>query len=247
MREPGRCGIAAVLLASLLGCDDSSGPEVTDQANPAPASGAPALALFARPFVGDYRVLNYFDHDIPNGGAVPSGGYQLTWRGEHSIPGIHTGGYDGHTGIDWIMPVGTPLLAMADGLVLFAGETGPVYCGLTNETLPSTIVRIGHRASNDEVFVVVYNHMSQAEVRTNDRVVAGQQIGRSGASGCVGRDGTPHLHLETLRITNTNNGAAASVDPYGWEGPGVDPWSQRPAGATSVWLWRAGEAPSLVR
>jgi murein DD-endopeptidase MepM/ murein hydrolase activator NlpD len=246
-RIPSRIAISMLALASLFGCDGSSGPEVSDEPSPSPSSGAATLPMFNRPFNGEFRILNYFDHDIPNGGLDPSGGYQLTWRGERSIPGIHIGGYDGHTGVDWIMPVGTPLLAMADGLVLFAGETAPRYCWLQDEVVSQVLVSIGHRAPNGDIYVTDYNHMSRADVTANQRVTPGQQVGLSGASGCVGRDGTPHLHLNVSRISNTNNGEPSHVDPYGWEGSGIDPWAQHPSGATSVWLWRPGEAPSLVR
>lgn len=247
MRHRISSSLAILVSASLLGCSGDSGNDVQDDPAPSPASGAGTLPLFSRPFSGDYPVLNYFDHDVPNGGGAASGGYQLTWRGEHAIPGIHIGGYDGHTGIDWIMPVGTPLFAVADGVVLFAGESGPAFCGLTNEMLTTINVLIRHRAPNGETYVINYNHMSRVDVRTNATVSAGQPIGASGASGCVGRDGTPHLHFNVVRTTNTNGGVAAHVDPYGWEGPGADPWAQHPQGATSVWLWRPGEAPSLVR
>jgi murein DD-endopeptidase MepM/ murein hydrolase activator NlpD len=145
------------------------------------------------------------------------------------------------------MPVGTPLFAVADGLVLFAGESAPAHCHLTNETLTQIHVVIGHRAPNGDIYVIDYNHMSRADVATNARVNAGQPIGASGASGCVGRDGTPHLHFNVVRTTNTNGGVSAHVDPYGWQGRGADPWAQHPQGASSVWLWRPGEAPSLVR
>ena len=236
-----------IMAGTLFGCGGDGGLEVQDDPSPAPANGAATLPLFVRPFSAEYPVLNYFDHDIPNSGRSPSGGYQLTWQGERAIPGIHIGGYDGHTGIDWVMPVGTPLFAVVDGLVVFAGESDPEYCGLTNETLRQVHVVIGHRTANGEVYVINYNHMSRADVVTNSRVTAGQPIGASGASGCVGRDGTPHLHLNVVRTTNTNSGRSAHVDPYGWQGPGVDPWSQHPEGTASVWLWRTGEAPSLVR
>jgi murein DD-endopeptidase MepM/ murein hydrolase activator NlpD len=243
-----RFAATTVMCVCLLGCEDGSdGPDVTDEPKPTPGSGAPTLPLFYRPFDGDFRVLNYFDHDIPNGGEKPSGGYQLTWRGEHSIPGVHTGGYDGHTGVDWIMPVGTPLLAMASGVVLFAGETTPSYCWLQDQVVSQILVSVGHRAPNGEIYVSAYNHMSRADVVTDQRVMPGERLGLSGASGCVGRDGTPHLHLNISRITTTNNGDAAHVDPYGWEGMGVDPWAQHPEGAASVWLWQPGEAPSLIR
>lgn len=237
-------GLCIGVLSFLAACDGGSGGEPVNEMTPTPGPSNVVQPLFGRPFAGDYPLLNYFDHDHPDP-IADKNGYQLTWRAARAVPGIHIQGYDGHTGIDWIMPVGTPLYAMADGLVTFAGPTQPQYCFLQDEVNSTIAVSIGHRTSTNEVYVSRFTHMSRVDVAVGDRVTAGQQVGLSGATGCVGKAGTPHVHLEVSRISNTNNGAPTSVDPYGWEGAGVDPWSVNPRGATSVWLWRDGQAPAL--
>jgi hypothetical protein len=60
-------------------------------------------------------------------------------------------------------------------------------------------------------------------------VEAGDYLGTSGKSGFV--VGGAHLHFEVR-----HNGR--QVDPYGWQGPGVDPCAAWVAGCeASIWLW----------
>jgi murein DD-endopeptidase MepM/ murein hydrolase activator NlpD len=239
-----------LLVLCLSGCgggdsDENDAPPITDDRNPAPSTANTVVPRFYRPFQGVYPVLNLFDHDRPLGPAAQTGGYQLTWRGERAFPDAHNVGYDSHTGIDWIMPEGTPLLAMADGLVLFAGETAPAYCVLEDRIATTLRVTIRYLVAGEETFSSVYTHMGRVDVAVGDQVTAGQQVGLSGATGCVGAGKIPHLHMEIYRVSNTNNGHPTLIDPYGWQGSGTDPWSQDPNGAASVWLWQSGEAPSL--
>jgi murein DD-endopeptidase MepM/ murein hydrolase activator NlpD len=145
------------------------------------------------------------------------------------------------------MPEGTPLLAMANGVVIFAGETQPAYCALEDNVSSTIAVAVRHPASNGETYTSHYVHMSRVDVAVGDHVEAGQQVGLSGATGCLGRSRIPHLHMAVYRLSNTNNGNATLIDPYGWQGLGVDPWSQHADGAASLWLWQPGEAPSLAR
>jgi hypothetical protein len=43
------------------------------------------------------------------------------------------------------------------------------------------------------------------------------------------------------------SGKIVPVDPYGWEGPGTDPWAIHADGAVSKWFWKEGQAPNLAR
>jgi murein DD-endopeptidase MepM/ murein hydrolase activator NlpD len=187
---------------------------------------------FSRPFLGDFYLTNFFDHDLPFQG-TDDNGYQATWWGER------TRGIDGHNGYDWVMPEGTPLLAMADGEVLQALQIPPGSC-----PTGSKIVEVLHVLPNSEQVSSMYRHMSRIDVATGDQVRAGQQIGLSGNTGCSTE---PHLHFTVWRYTSTNNGQPARIDPYGWEGPSADPWAEHPEGAESIRLWKDGEAPSIHR
>lgn len=83
-----------------------------------------------------------------------------------------------HLGTDMRGAVGTPILAMADGVVLLAREH--YYSG--------NAVWIDH----GQGVISMYGHMSKFAVKEGDIVKQGQKIGEVGATGRVTG---PHLHL----------------------------------------------------
>ncbi|SEK78769.1 M23 family metallopeptidase [Streptacidiphilus jiangxiensis] len=97
-----------------------------------------------------------------------------------------------HTGVDFAVFTGTPLLAVADAVVEVAGWGG-AYGNWIVLRLPD-----GHFA--------LYAHMSHLDVHTGDHVDAGQRLGLSGESGHARG---PHLHFEI----RTQNHYGAVVDP----------------------------------
>ena len=203
----------------------------------APGTGNRVLPMFSTPFAGQFPLTNYFDHDLPID-TRSGNGYQLTFCGERM-----TGRIDAHRGYDWILPTGTPLLALADGEVTYAGVDQPFYCEPLRRTVADQqFVEIRHPAVNGEEFSSVFVHLSRIDVRVGQTVARGQVVGLSGNTGCSTE---PHLHLHVWRLTGTNTGRPTIADPYGWEGASQDPWSLDSAGSASVWLWRPGEAPLL--
>ncbi len=95
-----------------------------------------------------------------------------------------------HTGVDLMTAYGAPIVATAPGIVIRA-EMSDVY---------GRVIDIRH----DNGITTRYAHMSAMEVKEDERVAAGQLIGRVGTSG---RSTGPHLHYET-RV----NGKP--IDPY---------------------------------
>jgi murein DD-endopeptidase MepM/ murein hydrolase activator NlpD len=84
-----------------------------------------------------------------------------------------------HRGLDISARRGTPVLAPADGIVVFAGRNG----GL-GKTL---------RLSHGFGFTTVYGHLNQIQVELGDEVHRGDQIGTIGNTG---RSTGSHLHYE---------------------------------------------------
>jgi murein DD-endopeptidase MepM/ murein hydrolase activator NlpD len=84
-----------------------------------------------------------------------------------------------HRGVDYGAPQGTPVRAVGDGLVEFAGRQN----GYGN------VVQIKH--SNERS--TLYAHLSRIDVGKGQRVEQGQRVGAVGATGWATG---PHLHFE---------------------------------------------------
>jgi murein DD-endopeptidase MepM/ murein hydrolase activator NlpD len=128
-----------------------------------------------------------------------------------SAPGAaRDAGLRRHRGVDVESVLGEPVLAMADGVVFFAGVDLP---GMGARLLdPSQAKRVkrtrmgrGGRficidhgpsgAAEDEAFLQsCYMHLDEIHVATGTTVKRGQPIGTVGRSGC--KNSPPHLHLE---------------------------------------------------
>lgn len=108
----------------------------------------------------------------------------------------YTGEHRFHAGSDLPAAAGTPILAIADGVVTFAGERG-TYGGL---------IIIEHTVGGQRV-ASYYAHMypDGIHVAVGNSVAAGQHIGDVGSAG---KSTGPHLHLE--------------IHPGGASGPAVD-------------------------
>jgi murein DD-endopeptidase MepM/ murein hydrolase activator NlpD len=97
-------------------------------------------------------------------------GSQRIYAGEPGEP---------HSGVDVARPVGTPVAAPADGVVILAAAS-PF-------TLEGNLLMIDHGMGLNSAFL----HLSRIDVRVGDSVRQGQPIG---AIGMTGRATGPHLH-----------------------------------------------------
>lgn len=109
-------------------------------------------------------------------------------------------GIDGshHNGTDFPAAGGTPIYAVADGVVS-AARAMPSY---------GNCVQISHGTADDgRNFATLYAHMSSIAVSEGQSVTKGQVIGYVGNTGdVVGANGGYHLHLE-LRINGSRTDA----------------------------------------
>jgi murein DD-endopeptidase MepM/ murein hydrolase activator NlpD len=110
------------------------------------------------------------------------------WLGGEGYP--HPGR---HRGVDIKGPVGSDVLAAADGRVVVARDNRDV-CGL--------IVGILHEP---EGYRTVYCHFSEIVVRPGDVVRRGQRIGSLGTTGQRAFPGYEHVHLEIQRSGDVND------------------------------------------
>ena len=125
------------------------------------------------------------------GGASPAGGAPVTaGYGATDNSGLWAATNNQHKGIDYAMPVGTPVTAALGGTVS--------QVDLNADYGTSIMV------DNTDGTQAVYAHLSEKTVKVGDKVNQGQTIGKSGQSGNANG---PHLHFEM------RNGKNNPVDP----------------------------------
>ena len=90
-----------------------------------------------------------------------------------------------HTGVDIAAPLGSPVLAAADGIVVAVGRSNAGY---------GTYVVTAHGGG----IATLYGHLLQANARVGEHVVRGQVIGLEGSTGF---STGPHVHFE-LRVND---------------------------------------------
>ncbi|MFZ5808496.1 MAG: M23 family metallopeptidase [Chloroflexota bacterium] len=92
---------------------------------------------------------------------------------------------NGHSGVDFAVPIGTPIKAPADGVVVDIGEDLAGY---------GNFIILEHRDGSR----TLYAHLSEVRVLEGQNVGAGETIALSGNSG---KSSGPHLHFE-YRLAN---------------------------------------------
>ena len=146
----------------------------------------------------DDYTLPFYDRDVTLLYGVdrdPRVGVQLdytgkTWFDDDPHPGRV---YDNHTGLDYPMPLRSPVAAAREGVV---ADTEGGY-GTRQFGSFGNFVRVRH---DDGRHTLYYHLASRSDggiaVAVNEEVLFGQQVGLSGCSGiCYGA----HLHFEVLR------------------------------------------------
>lgn len=105
-----------------------------------------------------------------------------------------------HRGVDYAAPTGTPVLSLADGVV--------VVQEIQHHNKGNKVVRIRHNIGGATI-TTSYLHLNSFNVKTGDKVKAGQQIATVGNTG--GSTGA-HLHFEIWRGTS----GSTSTNPVPW-------------------------------
>lgn len=119
------------------------------------------------------------------GGGAPVNGPISAGYGDKNASGIWSSTNGTHTGVDYAVPVGTPVKSYMDGVVSSISP-GADY---------GTAVVIDHPNG----YQTLYGHLSSRDVQLGASVSAGQVIGKSGKSG---NTTGPHLHYEVRRGKN---------------------------------------------
>ena len=128
--------------------------------------------------------------DVTPAGWPVKGGWMSSGFGPRSDP--FTGHRALHLGVDIASPMGSPIFAMADGVVTWAGPRA----GYGN------MVEINH----GQGLSTRYGHASAVIAKVGDVVSRGDEIAKVGSTG---RSTGPHVHFEVLRGNH-------QVDPIGY-------------------------------
>lgn len=106
----------------------------------------------------------------------------------------------GHMGLDWACPPGTPIYAAYEGIVTRAE--------LDTQTASNPSTGYGNhiRIEHPNRYTSIYGHLSVMQVKTGQKVEAGQVIGLSGNTGY---STGPHLHFEV----RTGASIQTCIDP----------------------------------
>ncbi len=110
--------------------------------------------------------------------------------------------YDGHRGTDYAVPSNTPVVAADEGTVIYSEWSDSGGWGVV----------IDHAYDR-----TAYFHNNQLFVYPGQHVSRGQLLALSGSTG---NSTGPHVHFEVRDLLTPWH----SIDPYGWTGPGQDPW-----------------------
>jgi murein DD-endopeptidase MepM/ murein hydrolase activator NlpD len=109
--------------------------------------------------------------------------YGTTGRGEYLL----------HHGVDIGNPMGTPVLAVANGKVVYAGTDDKHEWGPSTDFYGQLVVLQHDLALDGRPLATLYGHVSRVLVRAGQSVRAGDPVAEVGAEGiALG----PHLHLE---------------------------------------------------
>ena len=146
--------------------------------------------------------------------------YRLPYAGDVSFPIIQ--GYDAklsHHGaerftLDFGMPVGTPVHAARDGVVVLVEDSHAVGCAREEcGRLANFVVVLHSDGTTGEYF-----HLERGSValRVGDRVARGQPLARSGNTGY---STAPHLHFGVYRTGRDGSTQALAVQFQTRSGP----------------------------
>lgn len=164
--------------------------------------------------------------------------YRQPFRGEWPITQRYgekiTSAY--HTGIDYGCPVGTHILASADGTVMAAGWDTTGY---------------GFRVilKHGDGRATLYAHLDSISVNLHDKVLQGEEIGISGQTGKVTG---PHLHFEAR---NSWSDYTSHFDPFTLPLRSVDDVINNPKPEPAVhhlnegscWVRVVCDLPAMIR
>lgn len=129
-----------------------------------------------------------------------SGAISAPFSGKELVKSETMGDWRIHSGVDIASEMGTPVLAIADGVV----------SQVATDTMMGSIIKIRHEGGIESIYA---NLEEGTNLKVGDKLKAGDAVGKIGATALAECLEKPHLHLEVLK-----------------NGEHIDPLSLFPAG-----------------
>jgi len=188
-------GVPVVTLAALptrtptLRPSPTPRPTLTPTATPLPTLQGPHAGLVATPKSGSYaptelalREHYWFNWPVP-GRILPTYPYGGRWPGGTWV----------HRGVDINGAIGDPVVAVAPGVILEAGDELVDIEGRMSDAYGIHVFMQLDQTFDGWPIYILYAHFSDALVQEGDHVEAGQVVGLVGVTGFTTG---PHVHLE---------------------------------------------------
>jgi len=176
---------------------------------PEPETAVPTVAV-CDPATSDYCIVD--GHFILSQPIGPVGNEEVesTYRYGSTQNNLR----EPHHGVEFANPFGTPVLAAADGEVVFAGSDDKADLSPWSDFYGNAVV-IKHSFAEQDLFTL-YGHLSKIDVATGDVITRGTKIGEVGTAGAaIGS----HLHFEVRLYDNTYG---STRNPELWLIPGQE-------------------------
>jgi len=134
-------------------------------------------------------------------------GFPLTNPFRSHVPNDYYDPIKGHTGIDVIMPIGTPITIKVDTTVELVAKQPEMGLVLY--------------LSDPDGNILVFAHLSKVDVKTGDKIPAGSVMALSGNSGSATT--APHVHFEIIAKIPDKGFEFMNRSLQGFVGWNVDP------------------------
>lgn len=125
---------------------------------------------------------------------IPQEGDNIYWLdATYPYGSTQFGAREVHLGVEFVNSRFTPVIAAADGTVIFAGQDDNVMFGPRLDYYGNLVVVEHSFSAVQEPVYTLYAHLQDIAVQTDDTIAAGERVGRVGDTGiAIG----PHLHFE---------------------------------------------------
>lgn len=205
------CGRAAATLTARIPATQTMLAQATVQTLDAPTLQAVLTGTAPQACAPGQTICDLAGHFFMRRPIAPAGSNSVDQS--YTYGSTQQGVREPHHGVEFPNAQGTPVLAVADGTVVFAGDDQRITLAWVPAFYGNVVVIYHRFAGLDEPVFSLYAHLYMLEVVPGQQVGAGQEIGQVGATGtAIGS----HLHFE---VRQGKNDYRSNRNPELWLAP----------------------------